>query len=466
MTKDAGFAVRTRQVARESMPWLRGWRATLFLAAVAVAGASAPAGAATFTVTNLNSDDVGGPGSLYQTVGDALAAGGDNTIVFAAGLNGTIGSAGLDGVPGPDIPDGNALTIDGDNRIALHGGNFVGFGVDPDASLTLKNLTVTHALGAIFNLGTVTLIHTTVSDNNPSTKSESGTPVGAAIDNEQGGTATVIDSTFSGNWAYSGGAIYNGPLSTLSVVDSTCTGNSATGTGFALWDGDGGGAIFNYEGIVTISNSTFSDNTAIPDPGSQVGNAGVGGAIYNFGAVDPGAVMTISNSTFSGNTADFYGGAIYNENTSGTTTVINSTINGNTDNYFLPNGGGIANRVGTFNLSNSLVANNVQNDCYGVVNDGGHNLVEDGSCVTVGSNGNISGDPMLGPLADNGGPTQTHALLAGSPALDAGDNAICAADPVNNLDQRGLARPQGAVCDIGAFEQEKSIFADGFEAQP
>jgi hypothetical protein len=73
--------------------------------------------------------------------------------------------------------------------------------------------------------------------------------------------------------------------------------------------------------------------------------------------------------------------------------------------------------------------------------------VEDNTCGLIGGS-----DPLLGPLQNNGGPTKTHALLPGSPAIDAGNDAVCAADPVNGLDQRGVARPQGASCDIGAYE--------------
>ncbi|MEW5939264.1 MAG: choice-of-anchor Q domain-containing protein, partial [Chloroflexota bacterium] len=93
-------------------------------------------------------------------------------------------------------------------------------------------------------------------------------------------------------------------------------------------------------------------------------------------------------------------------------------------------------------------------DCYsgGTIGTNTNNLVENGSCSAA-----LSGDPLLGPLANNGGPTQTHAVLAGSIAIDAGEDGICAAAPVNNLDQRGVTRPQGAHCDIGAYESTDTV---------
>ncbi len=101
-------------------------------------------------------------------------------------------------------------------------------------------------------------------------------------------------------------------------------------------------------------------------------------------------------------------------------------------------------------LSNAIVANSPDGDnCFGSITDGGGNLsYPDTTCP------GINADPVLGPLQDNGGPTWTMALGPGSAAIDAADDAICAADPVNNLDQRGVTRPQGAHCDIGAYERQ------------
>ena len=180
----------------------------------------------------------------------------------------------------------------------------------------------------------------------------------------------------------------------------------------------------------------------------------------------------MSNSTFSGNSATTAAAA---STTSGTLTVSNSTFSGNS----ASNGGGIDNNVGrhavsnsTFSgnsaigygrrhrqlgrpvtLKNTIVANSpAGGNCSGAITDGGGNLsYPDATCPGINS------DPVLGPLQDNGGPTWTMALRPGSAAIDAANDAICAAAPVNNLDQRGIARPQGAHCDIGAFEAMASV---------
>lgn len=135
------------------------------------------------------------------------------------------------------------------------------------------------------------------------------------------------------------------------------------------------------------------------------------------------------------------GGGIYN---GGTATLMNSTVNGNTAGR---GAGGISN-VGTAVLTNTIVAISISgSDCTGTITSGVRNLDSDSSCGLTGIGDLPSTDPMLGPLADNGGTTQTHALLPGSPAIYAGDSAACPA-----TDQRGVGRPKGAACDIGAFE--------------
>jgi hypothetical protein len=136
--------------------------------------------------------------------------------------------------------------------------------------------------------------------------------------------------------------------------------------------------------------------------------------------------------------------------------VLASTITGNVG------GDGIRTSNALMTLGNTILANNLNGDCRGTVSSTGYNLVSiPAGCTIVGdTTGNIIGvDPMLGPLAFNGGPTQTHALLTGSPAIDAG--AVACPPPAT--DQRGIARPQDGdgdgttICDIGAFEVEGSL---------
>jgi predicted outer membrane repeat protein len=261
--------------------------------------------------------------------------------------------------------------------------------------------------------GTLNLNWLTVADGSADT--------GGGISNGSGGALTVSNSTFSGNSASTyGGGIYNGGSGTVTVSNSTFSGNSA--------HSDGGG-ICNYDGTLIVSNSTFSGNSA-NDHGGGIRSAGT---------------LSVSNSTFAGNNANG-GGGIFIRN--GAAQVSNSTFSGNS----ATNGGGgiynYNNEGAVTTLQNTIVANSpAGGNCAGAIADGSGNLsYPDTTCPGINS------DPKLGPLQNNLGPTQTVALLPGSAAIDAGNDAICAAAPVNNLDQRGISRPQGPHCDIGAFE--------------
>ena len=160
------------------------------------------------------------------------------------------------------------------------------------------------------------------------------------------------------------------------------------------------------------------------------------------------------DSTVSGNSAGSMGGGITNKH-GGEMDLYNTTVSENS----APNGGGIHSYAGTTSLKNTIVANNPSDsDCYNqggnALLSNGHNLDSDGTCNLDPAKDDLPGtDPRLGPLQDNGGSTLTHALLFGTPAIDAGDNSGCPA-----TDQRGFVRPMDgdgdgtATCDIGAFE--------------
>jgi predicted outer membrane repeat protein len=138
--------------------------------------------------------------------------------------------------------------------------------------------------------------------------------------------------------------------------------------------------------------------------------------------------------------------------------VINSTFSGNSA---AAHGGAIAANCGVVTLSNTIMAHSpTGGNCYGTITSGGNNLDSGNTCAFAARGDRINTIPRLGPLANNGGTTQTMALMAGSPAIDAGNNLICAAPPVNNVDQRGVGRPIDGnengivICDIGAFEAQ------------
>jgi CSLREA domain-containing protein len=271
-------------------------------------------------------------------------------------------------------------------------------------------------------------------------------PGGLYIDYDD--TVHITASRFANNTAeINAGAIDN--RGTLTIVDSEFTGNHSTNQG---------GAITTV-GPTTITGSTFS------------GNQGqFGGAIW--ANVASGQQVSIANSTVSGNStlAGGKGGGVYaNSGNDGTIALINVTIAGNTASG---DGGGIANDgPGPFNIGSTLIGNNSASgtgpDCAAASGAAaldalGNNLIEQpAGCVIGGTTtGDITGiDPNLGPLANNGGPTLTHALLIGSPAIDGGP-ATCAAAPVNGVDQRGQPRPGGAKCDIGAYEFSDTVPPD------
>ncbi|MDD2921421.1 MAG: choice-of-anchor Q domain-containing protein, partial [Anaerolineales bacterium] len=304
------------------------------------------------------------------------------------------------------------------------------FGVSSFGDLTLDGLTVRHGNGVIMgggvdNKGSLTATNSVFSSNSAS--------YGGGIFNGAG-SLNVTGSVFSNNFAtiFGGGAYNNAGI--LNVTDSVFSGNM---TDHVVVSGSGGG-IFNGR-TASILNSAFVDNSA-----------------YSGGAIITINTMDITNSTLSGNIA-FFGGGIFNQ---GVTTVTNSTLSGNSAVY---DGGGI-NAVNTVTLRNSIVANNLNGgDCYGafVVADN-YSFDTDGTCG--GATQKTSLEINLGALADNGGATQTFALLAGSAAIDAGDDTVCAAAVGNpaygagGFDQRGVNRRQGLFCDIGAYELDQAPF--------
>ncbi len=219
--------------------------------------------------------------------------------------------------------------------------------------------------------------------------------------------------------------ISGGNLERVLWVNASLTLNNLTiANGFA---GNGGG-IFNG-GTLTITNSTFSGN-----------HADNGGGIFNNAGT-----LAITNSTFSGNSASADGGAIASH---GTLAITNSTFSGNSAGG---EGGGIKYLSGTVTLRNTIVANSTGGNCAGTITNGGNNIDDGTTCGWGSASGSMSStNPLLGALANNGGSTQTFALLTGSPAIDG--VTFNAPNSAPSTDQRGVARPQGVRYDIGAYE--------------
>jgi hypothetical protein len=457
----------------------------LVLLCAAMAG-SGSIHAATLTVTTTADS---GAGSLRDTI--AGASDGD-LIQFDAALNGqTIGLNSTELVigknirisgPGPSvlavsrvsgtlrifhILPGHTVVIEG---LTISGGfsHESGGGVfNEQATLTLNRCAVEGNYsggsggGGIYSSGgsaILTILNSTVLGNLNSGVDFGSGGQGAGINSN--GTLTITNSSVTSNSVtaqpprpgMAGGIFSNG---TLEITNSTISGNTG---------GNGGGGIYGFAGPITITNSTIRNNTVIG---------------YGGGIICGGVSTTITNSTISENAASFkdggFGGGILN---SGPLKILNSTISGNfadssggissggdgallqianstfSGNRAASEGGGISN-AGTLQIENTVLnagpsGPNILNS--GTATSHGYNLSsDDGGGVLTATGDQINTNPMLGPLQDNGGPTFTHQLLAGSPAIDTGDPGFT---PPPLYDQRGpgYVRVFNGRIDIGSFE--------------
>ena len=326
----------------------------------------------------------------------------------------------------------------------------LGGGIYCDGTVTITNTTIAQNTasydsggkgGGIYNYGTLTLVDSTISGNAATTTDFEG-GAGGGIYGERGGmtltNCTIAANTASGTHGTAGGGVYSG--GELKMADCTIAANTASGD-----QADAGGIKVN--GNFTMTSCTV------------VGNAAVG-YIASAGAIgiSGGSTQTITNCTIVGNTADGFGGGV--QHFRGVVTMANCTVAGN---YAAVDGGGISDfdDGGSLTLTSTIVAGNSAGRIgpdldssrvylsYSLIQRvGGFSFVE----VVPGTN--LFGlDPLLGPLAYNGGRTATRALLPGSPALDRGSNSQDVAE-----DQRGYGseRVIGAAADIGAYESRDS----------
>jgi hypothetical protein len=408
-------------------------------------------------------------GGIYSTGGSLTIAaatiannqarggdGGDHNGSQLAGNGGWAGGGGLYATGGSlDVSDSTVAS----NRAA---GGRGGDGFNSTLGGGYGGLAT--GAGLYVNGGSLTIATSSIATNQatgggPGAYGSAGPSYAGGIYN--GGTLTVSNSSLSGNSAnasngggYGGGygaGIFN-DNGTLTVSNSSLSGNSANASN----GGGYGGGIFNYNGTLTVSNSSLSGNSAnASNPG------GSGGGIYNRGT------LTVSNSSLSGNSVGYFGAGIYNYGTS-PVTLTNVTLTGNRAQTFTAGGGGLYVASGSPVLHNTLIAGNfrgatgtTRDDVRGPVDPrGNYNLIGDGTGMTGlsnGVNGNLVGsanapiDPLLGDLHGNGGPTLTHALLAGSPALNAGNP-----NQLGTTDQRGVVRTGGV--NIGAYQASATAF--------
>jgi hypothetical protein len=421
--------------------------------ALALALGSVPVAGLAATINVFTIDDAGGASNC--TLRQAIVSMNTSSVTGTGCVNsgGAFGTGDTINFAPPDFPPFQAKTITltdvTDNQLAISDAN-----LDIVAG-AYAQVTIQRPSGAANNFrimydtapagGSLTLTHITISNGNASgTPYCSGKHGGGGICITQA-DLTLNNSTVSGNYAvgYAGGILSRSGNVTL--TSSTVSYNASTM--FA-------GGIYVFNNNLILTNSTLSGNVAFVTPLS-----------YGGGIFSQSANITLTNSTLGGNAAGYAGGIF---TWSGNVTLTNSTVSGNsgtTAGGSLGNAGGVYDSSGTVTLTNStLSANSAANHNGGIFSGGGApnpvqaiNSIVAGNvspggdmnaALTAGSTNNIvGGDPKLGVLATNGGPTQTMLPKSDSPAIDAADDANCPA-----TDQRGVNRPLGAHCDIGAVE--------------
>ncbi|MFN6528980.1 DUF4347 domain-containing protein [Nostoc sp. ChiSLP03a] len=401
-----------------------------------------------------------------------LGTGASKLTVSANNASGVFEISGL----GTDVSIDGLTVANGNDT--LGGGIFVNsFGI-----LNLTNSIVSGNVGGGINSsGIVTVTNSSVSSN-----TGSGINVSNAISGFLGSTDIIdasygilnlTNSSISGN---TGDGISNGggrvSLTNSSVSSNTRFGiyNNAALIGYGSYDsgildltnssvsGNTEGGISNLGSFLRLTNSSVSGNT-----GSGISNLGIDDDPY--GGASSSAIL--NNSTVSGNTATSDGGGIYNDNTLNllNTTVTNNTADSNGDGT--GDSGGVFNSAGTITVANTIVAGNFDKSTFGNINpdvagiftDSGNNLIGNNTGSTSFTTSTLVGtsatpiDPKLGSLQNNGGATFTHALLTGSPAINAGNNTLVSGSLITDQRGAGFGRISGGVVDIGAYEVQSSI---------
>ena len=373
--------------------------------------------------------------ALVTAISNANSSGG-GTLDLTADCTYTLTTGPFSDGSGP--PDGlpvitGATTIHGNGATITRGTSAPAFRlveVASSGSLTADHLTLSHGSeggggvnqiallggGGIDNNGSVTITYSTVSDN-------TSTSDGGGIENR--GAMTLTNSTVSDNSTGRAGLPFNGGgidnSGTMTITNSTVSGNQSTANGGGIENG----GFNNAGGTMTIANSTVAGNSAT---GVQ---ATSGGGVDNFRGT-----LTLTNSTVAGNSATF-------------------TFHGGDD----LGGGGIGSTGVMLTLTSTIVANNLDGNCYRrqpqvIAVDGGYNLDSDGTCGLALSSDKSGVNPNLLPLGTYGGPTLTMEPQASSPAIDAIPPGTNGCGTTITTDQRGVTRPQGPGCDIGSVEVE------------
>jgi hypothetical protein len=436
------------------------------LTAMLVTWPSSPVSADTHIVTNINDS---GPGSLRQAVAEA---GGGDTITFS-GVSGTI-------LLLSQIEISQSITITGPGRetLSVSGGDLVRIFRITGENVSISGLTITHGYvaddyggGILHWQGTLTLDDVAVTHSQALKTSVFG--FGGGIYNLSG-TLVMTDSSLSYNTANNmGGGLYNYFGAGLSMTNVSVDHNQVlvdSGGGLGIRGNSTGQPVLpisldrvsvtdnlgTYSGGGIWSDASMSLTNSLVALNTTPGRAG-GLFFYDGGTNSLPITIDITNTTVAGNTSVLVNAGMYinlklaaSSVTLNNVTIAKNQING-------PGNGAGLFRTGVggpVSLENSLIAGNLfqstKADCSGTFVSLDYNLIETTvNCDLTGATGhNITGlSAQISDLADNGGPTQTMALLGDSPPRDAGNDLTCAL-----TDQRGVTRPQGSHCDMGAFE--------------
>jgi predicted outer membrane repeat protein len=444
----------------------------VFLTGMLVLAPTGHVAAANWTVTNTNDS---GPGSLREAIGSA----GDGDSIVFSGVSGTI-------TLGSTLNINSSINIigPGSSFLSISGADAVRVFYMGTGTVYISGLTITHGYvaddygGGIFKQnGTLTLDDVVITQNQAVKIDTVG--FGGGLCN-YGGSLIITNSSLTYNTANNiGGGLYNYFAAGLTMTNVVVDHNQAladAGGGLGIRGGstsqtplpvsldrvsltnnsayDSGGGLYADDSM-TITNSLIAGN-------SITGEGAGGGILFDDGGTgDLPITISVTNTTVTGNTSVNPGGGIYFAlvQAASSATLNNVTIAGNHTAGSTYGAGIVLAGLGALNMGNTILAGNTNanptlEDCYGNIQSLDYNLIQStlNYCNINGETAhNLTGlEAGLAALAQNGGPTATLALLPSSPGLDAGNDATCAV-----TDQRGVSRPQGPDCDMGAFELEQ-----------
>ena len=451
------------------------WSAVWVVCGLWMLVASRPASADTITVTNTND---AGAGSLRQAIIDVMPGG---TIVVPSGSY-TVASG--------ELAISKSLTISGAGAastiISNAGSSRVFHTSGSGNTITISGVTIrlghpptvmgaVSGGGVLNNAAKLTLSDDVIADNRADadaagTGGNGGNAQGGGVFNDSAGTLVVEDSEIMDNHATavgapnkSGGIASGGGIETggnQTIEGSTFSGNTAeaTGGGGRASGGisHGGGLEVAAVGPTSLSASTFTGNLADASAGAggSIGGIAEGGGAF---MLTNAPAMSATNVTFTNNVARTTSGGIVEAgglsfgSNNPVVTLTNATLSANTATGGDAEGGNAALGGSNTVVENTIVSAGAADagfeNCVGTPRSAGHNLDSLDQCNFHSNGDEVNTDPVLGPLSANGGPVETTALKPGSPAIDAGTNAGCP-----GTDARGVLRPAGLACDIGAFE--------------